>query len=113
MWAVMMARGEERNFTLPASKSRDEGVKKGINEKDKKIVAREPMAANKVKPDWRGETRETLLAKDDMLPSAVRDCLRAFWSLLTITLLRRLQRNQHTLLKPKMRNPSPANNSIR
>ncbi|KAF1989498.1 hypothetical protein K402DRAFT_274002 [Aulographum hederae CBS 113979] len=71
IWAVMMARGRDKNYTLPADKSREEGGKKAKS-------APQPMPANSVKAGWQGETREALLNKADMLPSGVRDCPRAY-----------------------------------
>lgn len=36
------------------------------------------MPATRVKPDWRGESRDELLAKDEMLPYFVRELPRAY-----------------------------------
>jgi hypothetical protein len=70
-WSVMMNRGRDHSYTLPAARGRDE-----FNWKEG--VAPGPMPANNIKADWQGETKEALLAKPDMLPTGVRACPRAF-----------------------------------
>ena len=77
LWLAMMARGKHDNYTLAAHKGRKEGGKKGKKGMKSEGVPKinsvpTPMPANKVKPDWQGETRETLLSKGDMLPLLVR-----------------------------------------
>lgn len=37
-----------------------------------------PMAPERVKDDWQGQSAEVLMAKGDFLPPGVRDCPRAF-----------------------------------
>jgi hypothetical protein len=71
IWAVMMKRGKDHDYTLPADKNREEGSKKAKS-------APQPMPAAKVKANWQGETKEALLSKADMLPPGVRDCPRAY-----------------------------------
>lgn len=57
-------------YTLPVEKDRYEASKKGPEPA--------PMPDGKVKPGWKGETKEALLAKLDMLPSDVRNHPRAY-----------------------------------
>jgi hypothetical protein len=71
IWSVMMKRGRDHGYTLPADKSREEGSKKSKS-------APQPMPAAKVKADWQGETKKALLKKADLLPQGVRDCPRAY-----------------------------------
>lgn len=65
-----MARGKDHDYTLPDHKSRDEP--------SKKKGPPQPMPANIIKAGWRGETKETLMAKPDMLNASIRALPRAY-----------------------------------
>jgi hypothetical protein len=70
LWAAMIARGKF-DFTLADPKSRE------VGRPDKAPPAAMPPA--KLNKDWKGETREALMAKpDDMLPAYVREHPRAY-----------------------------------
>lgn len=55
-----MNRGAGKKSILPADKIKEKGTKE---------VPSQPMPDNKVKVDWKGETRDTLWSKADMPPS--------------------------------------------
>ncbi|KAL8685290.1 MAG: hypothetical protein Q9218_007858 [Villophora microphyllina] len=78
IWSTMMNRGAEKEYTLPVDKSREEGTKKS---------SPQAILDNKVKADWKGETRDSLLNKADMLPSDVRMNHQHAWSLYAVLLL--------------------------
>lgn len=69
LWNTMLLR-PQFNFDLPKDKNRAAPIGKN------KIPS--PMPDDKVKRGWKGETKEKLLAKPDMLPDYVRTLPRAY-----------------------------------
>ncbi|KAL8834430.1 MAG: hypothetical protein Q9170_003752 [Blastenia crenularia] len=68
VWRLMMKRGPDNQYTLPAYRGREVGNWKKTPQ---------PMSAKNVKSDWKGEPKEALLNKGDMLAPAVRVLPRA------------------------------------
>ncbi|KAK1070894.1 hypothetical protein LTR74_003806 [Friedmanniomyces endolithicus] len=71
IWAVMETR-ERCGYDLPAVKGREAPYGK----LGAKIPT--PIAQARLRPDWKGESREELLGKPDMLPDYVRSTPRAY-----------------------------------
>jgi hypothetical protein len=61
-----------------------------------------PISANNVRPDWQGQSAETLLSKPDFLPSAVRTCPRAF----TVPQRSSISRDNSRLWNAQHQNPA-------
>ncbi|KAK0917356.1 hypothetical protein LTR02_000221 [Friedmanniomyces endolithicus] len=71
IWAVMETR-ERSGYDLPAVKGREAPYGK----LGAKIPT--PIAQSRLRPDWKGESREELLGKPDMLPDYVHSFPRAY-----------------------------------
>ncbi|KAK0352959.1 hypothetical protein LTR02_006237 [Friedmanniomyces endolithicus] len=71
IWSVMETR-ERSGYDLPAVKGREAPYGK--------LGAKIPMPISqaRLRPDWKGESREELLGKPDMLPDYVRTLPRAY-----------------------------------
>ena len=67
-WQLFITR-EKQDFTLPAFRPRDETI---VSRSDRPSFVPQAMGSDKVKPDWRGETREALLARPDLLTEDIR-----------------------------------------
>lgn len=67
-WQLFMSR-EKQEFTLPAFRPRDETI---ISRSARPSFVPQAMASDKIRPDWRGATREALLATPDLLTEDIR-----------------------------------------
>ncbi|KAK1075703.1 hypothetical protein LTR74_000111 [Friedmanniomyces endolithicus] len=71
VWSVMETR-ERSGYDLPPMRGRDAGYGTGGTKTPT------PIAQDRLRPDWKGESREELLGKPDMLPDYVRSTPRAY-----------------------------------
>ncbi|KAK4540227.1 hypothetical protein LTR36_009632 [Oleoguttula mirabilis] len=66
VFAQMKSRGPKYDYAL-APEPKDRSAPRG-----KLLKSPEPMPANEIRPDWKGQSKEELLKKGDFLPDFVR-----------------------------------------